>query len=222
MSSVKITLQGTKKRLETIINQDFLSSVQQLLQNIESEIKSNLYEYEGSEYISDYIHNVFPTEKTVRFAKNYDQEEGQESLLLNEPWYAYNANYGTSEERAFVSMFAIKFQSLKKKFINIHVIRNERVLKIFDKKGNAFEPDFVLFCKQNEKDGQLTFQVFIEPKGSHLKEHDKWKNDFLKEIRTDKKTIKIHTDEYLITGIPFYNLESENEFIKEMDTTLNL
>ena len=58
----------------------------------------------------------------------------------------------------------------------------------------------------------MTYQVFIEPKGNHLKAHDKWKEDFLNEIRSEKMTIEIDSDNYLITGVPFYNNENENEF----------
>ena len=93
-------------------------------------------------------------------------------------------------------------------------------MQIFDKLGRAFEPDFLLFCKQRNGE-QMTFQVFIEPKGEHLKGHDKWKEDFLKEIRTEQKTIKIHTDTYLITAGPFYNYNNENEFKTTLENTLN-
>ena len=68
----------------------------------------------------------------------------------------------------------------------------------------------------------MTYQVFIEPKGNHLVSHDKWKEEFLKEIREEKKTIKYYTDNYLITGVPFYNNDNENEFRKTMEETLNI
>ena len=59
----------------------------------------------------------------------------------------------------------------------------------------------------------IMFQIFIEPKGNHLKGKDKWKEDFLKKLRGDKRTMRIDSDKYLITGVPFYNLSNENEFI---------
>lgn len=67
----------------------------------------------------------------------------------------------------------------------------------------------------------MTYQVFIEPKGNHLKAHDKWKEDFLKEIRDKKEVIKIYSDKYLITGVPFYNNENENKFKETLESTLN-
>ncbi len=109
---------------------------------------------------------------------------------------------------------------MEKKFKNIYLIRNERDLKIIDKFGRAFEPDFILFCKQ-KKGKELTYQVFIEPKGNHLVAHDKWKEEFLKEIREEQKTVKIDTDKYLITGVPFYNNANENEFKTTLEAVLN-
>lgn len=219
LGGLELTFNGTKQRLEDITNLDYLLAIQKLLQTIESEIKSNLTEYEGSGYINKYVHEVFK-DKEIKVYKDSERANGQEGLVANEPWYVYNANYGTSEEKEFVKMFARRFENLENSFDNIYLIRNEREIKIIDKLGRAFEPDFVLFCKQ-KAGKELTYQVFIEPKGNHLKAHDKWKEDFLKEIREDKKTIEIDSDKYLITGVPFYNNENENEFKETLENTLN-
>jgi type III restriction enzyme len=217
---LEITFKGTQTRLKNILNFDYLMALQGLLQTIEAEIKSNLTEYEGSNYINKYIREVFK-DKEIKVYKDSERADGQESLVANEPWYVYNANYGTSEEKRFVEMFAKRFKKLKQNFDNIYLIRNERELKIYDKLGRAFEPDFVLFCKQ-KLGKELIYQVFIEPKGNYLKAYDKWKEDFLKEIREEKKVLAIDSDKYLITGVPFYNNENENEFKKTLEDTLNV
>ena len=118
-------------------------------------------------------------------------------------------------------MFKKRIDVFSNKFTDIYLIRNERELKIIDKQGRAFEPDFVLFCKQKE-DKELTYQVFIEPKGKQIKEYDKWKEEFLQQIREEEKTIKIDSDNYLITGVPFYNHESENDFGRALEGTLKV
>lgn len=218
MGSLQIIFKGPISRLNALTNLDYLRAIQVLLQEIEKEIKNRLTEYEGSQYVTDYIHNVFK-DKEIKVYK--EREDGQEGLVANEPWYAYNANYGTSEEKSFVAMFARKFDSLSKKYQDIYLIRNERELKIFDKLGRAFEPDFLLFCRQKENN-EVTYQVFIEPKGAHLIGNDKWKEEFLNSIREEEKTILIDTDKYLITGIPFYNYSNENEFKKAFEDTLKL
>jgi type III restriction enzyme len=219
LSSLEITFKGTKTRLTEITNFDFLSAIQGLLQTIEAEIKSNLTEYEGSDYINKYVHEVFK-DKEIKVYKGSERADGQFDIVSEPNWYVYNANYGTSEEKEFVKMFDRRFKNLEQNFENIYLIRNERELKIIDKLGRAFEPDFVLFCKQKAGD-ELTYQVFIEPKGNHLKAHDKWKEDFLKEIREDKKTLEIDSDKYLITGVPFYNNDNENEFKESLENLLN-
>jgi type III restriction enzyme len=220
LGSLEITFSGSKARLSDITNNDYLLSIQGLLQSVESEIKSNLTEFEGSSYIKEYVHKVFK-DKEIKVYKDSERADGQEAFLANEPWYVYNANYGTSEEKKFVELFQRRFEGLKEKFTNIFLIRNERELKIIDKLGRAFEPDFILFCKQI-KEKELTYQVFIEPKGAHLAANDKWKEDFLKEIREEERTIKIETDNYLITGVPFYNNANENDFKKTLDDTLKI
>ncbi len=220
LGGLEITFNASKTRLADISNHDFLLAIQGLLQSIEMEIKSNLTEFEGSDYIKEYVHKVFK-DKEIKVYKDSERADGQEALVANEPWYVYNANYGTSEEKKFVELFQRRFEGLKEKFTNIYLIRNEREIKIIDKLGRAFEPDFVLFCKQ-KKGKELTYQVFIEPKGAHLIANDKWKEEFLKQIREEEKTIKIDTDNYVITGVPFYNYANENEFKKTLEDTLKI
>ncbi|SHF84924.1 type III restriction enzyme [Flavobacterium fontis] len=220
LAGLEITFSGTANRLKDISHFDYLQALNGLLQSIEADIKSNSTEYEGSDYIKEPIHKVFK-DKEIKVYKDSERADGQETLVANEPWYVYNANYGTSEEKKFVELFSRRFEGLNQKFENIYLIRNEREIKIFDKLGRAFEPDFLLFCKQ--RDGkEMSFQVFIEPKGEHLKGHDKWKEDFLKEIEIDQKVFQINTDFYLITAVPFYSYNNENEFKLRLEKTLKL
>lgn len=66
------------------------------------------------------------------------------------------------------------------------------------------------------------YQMFIESKGLHLIGNDKWKEDFLNEIRTERRTIKIDTDNYLITAVPFYNYDNKNKFIETLESELSI
>ena len=220
MAGLEITFRGIPDRLKNISNFDYLQAINGLLQSIESEIKSSSTEYEGSDYIKKPVHEIFK-DKEIRVNKYDERANGQEDLVADESWYVFNANYGTSEEKQFVELFSRRFEGLNKKFQDIYLIRNEREIKIYNKQGLAFEPDFLLFCRQRQGE-RLTFQVFIEPKGNGFVAKDKWKEDFLKEIRSEKKTIKIHTDKYLITAVPFYNFSNENHFKEALEKTLLL
>ena len=154
----------------------------------------------------------------LKLLKDSEREDGDEQFVSDKGWYVFNANYGTSEEKAFVRMLDRQMDTLKQKYDGIYLIRNERHFKIFSfSDGQAFEPDFVLFLQ--EKNGKmLTYQIFIEPKGKHLKEHDKWKEKFLKEITKKYKeeilefTTKRKTQKYRLIGVPFYNNTDENQF----------
>lgn len=219
LAGLKITFNGTQNQLKEISHLDYLQALNGLLQTIEADIKNNSTEYEGSDYIKQPIHHIFK-DKEIRINKYDERANGQEALVANKPWYVYNANYGTSEEKKFVEFFARSFAALNKKFENIYLIRNQREIKIYDKLGQVFKPDFILFCKQRNSE-QMTFQVFIKLKGEHLKGKDQWKETFLKKIRNEQKTIKIYADNYRITAVPFYNYANENEFKTTLESTLN-
>lgn len=220
LGGLVIDFVGTQKRLTQISNIDNLRAIKAMLFEIETEIKANLVQFEGSDYKQKKVHEVFKN-KPIKVKKYDERSDGQQALVLNEPWYVYNANYGTSEEKEFVKMFAKRFESLNKKYDDIYLIRNERELKIIDKKGRAFEPDFVLFCK--EKNGEaLTYQVFIEPKGNGFIANDIWKEQFLLEIRNENRILKLDTDKYKITGVPFYNNANENEFSRSLSEVLDI
>jgi type III restriction enzyme len=82
----------------------------------------------------------------------------------------------------------------------------------------------VLFLR--EKNGNLlTYQLFIEPKGKHLKEHEKWKEDFLRDMTKQFSDKLISFDvqkKYRLIGVPFYNNENENEFKQNLFEVIGL
>ena len=220
LGALEITFKGSHDRLKDITNFDYLNAVQQLLVSIENEIKSNAVEFEGSKLFYEYLHDVFGT-KVITFPKDQEREEGQMAMLADKSWYAYNANYGTSEERAFIEMFSRRYEIFTKKYDDIYIIRNEKVVKIVNEEGKVFEPDFLLYLRKKDEK-QVVLQIFIEPKGAHLKGKDQWKEDFLKSIRSKNIILDIDTDKYHITGVPFYNKGDENEFKNELETMLGL
>ena len=220
LGDLSITFVGTTKRRNNLSNHDYFQAINLLLSTIETDLKNNTTEFEGTEtFYGKSISQTFK-DKTLRINKNDARFDGQESFVQNQEWYVYNANYGTSEEKEFVELFARKFEQLNQKYDKIYLIRNEREVKIYDLKGRAFEPDFVLFAQR--KDENLTFQVFIEPKGKHLIQEDAWKQDFLNDIRSKNKTFEFNTDFYRITALPFFNSGNVIGFEKYLVETLNI
>lgn len=128
--------------------------------------------------------------------------------LSKEDWFAFEDNFGTSEEKAFVAYFKSYVPELRKKYDKVFLIRNERQLHIYSfKGGERFEPDYVLFLHSDKEDGYEQLQVFIEPKGTHLLEKDSWKEKILLELEDKAVATKMFVDDnkYQIWGFHFYN-----------------
>lgn len=140
--------------------------------------------------------------------------------LSKEDWFAFEDNFGTSKEKAFVAYFKSFVPELKRKYDKVFLIRNERQLHIYSfNGGERFEPDYVLFLHSNKESGYEQLQVFIEPKGTHLLEKDSWKEKFLLEIEDKAVATKVFVDdnEYRIWGFHFYNeVQRMNEFAADM------
>ena len=129
--------------------------------------------------------------------------------LSKEDWHAYNDNFGTSEEKQFVLLMRNLIEDLRAKWDDVFLLRNEGALKIYEfNNGKAFEPDYVLIAN-DKKQASVSWQIFIEPKGGHLIETDKWKEDFLNSISSEAEVIA-EDGTVKIIGLPFYNSEVEH------------
>jgi len=218
LGGLEITFQGVPADIYALSNKVMLDGLTGLLEEIERELCKNITEYRGTEEFK--IHSISGVfiDKKLKLIDGSERANGDGQFVIDKEWYVFNANYGTSEEKAFVRMLERQIDTLREKYDSIYLIRNERHFKIYSfSDGQVFEPDFVLFLRK--KNGNtLTYQIFIEPKGKHLKEHDKWKQEFLKEITERFKTeileftTQSKKQKYRLIGVPFYNNEDENKF----------
>jgi len=143
--------------------------------------------------------------------------------LFSEDWYVYNDDYGTSEEKYLVKFIYIIIDKLKSKFKEVHLIRNQKLIEIYSfKEGLRFEPDYILVLGDNKKKANY-IQLFIEPKGSHIEDADKWKEDFLNEIKQEERIINLlEDDKYVVYGLPFYQEQKKNIFKEKLEGILHL
>lgn len=183
LNNFSITFEGKKAELENLGNIDKYLAVASLLKQIETEIKNNLTEYVGTpEFVPIQFSQQFG-DKKIKMKKDSERANGQIEFLENKDWYVFNANYGTAQEKFFVEMMDRQITKLRQKYNKIFLVRNERQLKIYKfSDGRAFEPDYLLFLVDKAGNG-ITYQLFLEPKGVHLAEGEKWKSEFLEEIR---------------------------------------
>ena len=170
------------------------------------------------EFRAHRFHEVF-RDKIV----NYNDPQGEEAGisqnastvrlewkidLSQEDWFPYTDNFGTSEEKAFVAYFKQYVPSLRQKYSKVYLVRNEREFHLYSfDSGERFEPDYVLFLQKPNNEGFEQLQIFIEPKGDHLLENDRWKEDFLLQMREQAIPVKKYVDDnqYRIWGFHFFN-----------------
>ena len=232
-----IDISGTNSQLENISRKDLLNAVLYTLIDLSSSLRRISTDYIGTdEFTPIYLKNIVK-DKTLHIAidEATSQERGRsmkdtssQELKLNltsNDWYIYDDNYGTSEEKFFIKFLDSTMSRLKGKFTEVYLLRNENLFQIYRfSDGSAFEPDFVLFLKEKEDSELESYQLFIEPKGGHLLEHDKWKEEFLKLIKEKYKISEtVYTnDNYKLIGLPFFNESKKNEFISAFENSIGL
>lgn len=233
-------LGGVKIDLITEEDEPSLSAIREAVSSVVGKIAVALSSiektYEGTkEFKAEKVHNIFRN-KTV----NYTDPQGDgvgisqnapavkpewKIDLANEDWFAYTDNFGTSEEKAFVAYFREHVDALRKKYSKIFLVRNEREFCIYSfDDGLRFEPDYVLFLQRDKTDGFDQWQIFIEPKGTHLLEKDAWKEEFLMRLQEEAIPVKKFVDdnEYRIWGCHFFNRdEREKEFDEDFGQLLS-
>ena len=215
LKQFNIDIHGEENAIDNISVKEKLSITLSFLEVLENEMKNNIIQYEGSKVFKPYKFNKIFTNKTLLVPK--DKEKG--IIVNSDDWFAFQEFYGTTEEEYLIELIGKMIDDIKTKYNEdeIYLIRNERHFKIYNfEDGRAFEPDFVLFT-QNTEDN-LHFQIFIEPKGDHLKLKDKWKEDFLSEIKDKVKgsIIEFENERYKILGLKFYEKANENEFKEQL------
>lgn len=200
--------------------------------NIAESISGIEETYEGSnEFTARYIHDVFK-DKCCNYVDPHDggvgisQNDNSVPIawkmdLSKEDWFAFEDNYGTSEEKAFVAYFKEYVKELKDKYDKVYLVRNERQLAIYSfEGGERFEPDYLLFLHLSKQDGYEQLQIFIEPKGTHLIEKDSWKEDFLLQLKSKAIPVTKFADDnkYKIWGFHFFNRDCR---VAEFDEDMN-
>ena len=196
-----------------------------LLNQIESEIREQITEYEGTtQFQEEYVHAIF-TDKHLEFSPdnlNAAEDPQFRHFVSVRDWFAFDTLYGTSEEKAFVRLLDRWIQETEGNYETIYLLRNEGHFSLYNfSNGQGFQPDFVLFLRE-QNGNALSYQLFIEPKGEHIADGDRWKAEFLKEICAEYQS-KVLTEDrkYRIIGVPsFYNEAHENQFREDLDNAL--
>lgn len=198
-----------------ISNQEKLNILLDFLDVFSKEFKQTINPKIGTEFKEASFSEIFGEPKTKAINKD-DDSERITSELEEESWYVLDYFYGTDQEKELINEIKSTIENLKSSYEEVYLLRNEEVYKIYDfDKGRGFQPDFILFLK---KETFLYYQVFIEPKGEHLKERDDWKDKFLKNITEkygENDILEFESKKYRLIGLPLFNNNDKSAFATE-------
>jgi len=218
LGGVRVSVRGLPQDLENLSARQKLSIAKFVLQQIRSRVESEASATEflgGTGFVQCPVRDRF-TDRTLKLSgvgensRNWADSDvdGLEHIDLNSrDWHVYDDNYGTDQEKLFVKYFNDQTDRLSQIYDEFYLVRNEKAVKLFSfANGQAFEPDYVLFLRKTGETASTMLQVFMEPKGNHLAEHDRWKQDFLEEIagRGRVETVFQGRD-CSVYGLPFFN-----------------
>ena len=228
LANISIKVIGTEDSIDKYSQAEKLQIAKSVLKELEPMLVTRGKTYRGTKAFSPHkFKDKFrdTIQLNVTITPNSNKEFGVSMRTPREPkyaldlssvnWYAYNDNYGTSEEKALVKYIEGIMPKLEEKYDEIYLVRNEKDIKIYSfDTGQVFEPDFLLFLRiKGRADRYDNLQLFIEPKGDGLLRQDKWKNDFLKQIKSMAEvTYCTQTDDFYVWGIPFFNESTNTEF----------
>ncbi|MDO9547403.1 MAG: DEAD/DEAH box helicase family protein, partial [Candidatus Marinimicrobia bacterium] len=224
-SDINVFLKGSAERISNLNLKDKLKVALKVYTAISNDIIKNSHTFEGTKAFEGYPVYSIVKDRTQHIVvkDGGDQQYGfrmsetrNDKLRLNlseKEWYVHEDNFGTSEEKFLIRFINDNIDQLKQKYDDLYLLRNEGCIILYRfSDGAAIEPDFVLFLTEKETDNNLSYQIFIEPKGEHLMKDDKWKEEILSELREnyyiDPSTI-YESDKFRLVGLPFFNNKDE-------------
>jgi len=235
LAGVNIQIYAKQEVLDNLSQKDKLFCAIDVLKQIEPLLSKGGIGYKGTKrFQPKQIKEVF-REKTQKFSldDSSDKEFGKSMKetdntalrmdLSNVDWHAYEDCFGTSEEKYLIRYIESIYPKLAEKYDDIYLLRNEKDLKIYSfTSGDAYQPDYVLFLKKKNEDKKTDYiQIFIEPKGEHLRTTDKWKEDAMKEIKANADIqFSTHGTNFNVWGMPFFTESKRQIFDAAMKESL--
>lgn len=222
LGGVTVTVRGLPDDLDALTARQKLDIAQYVLHQIESGMKRESVEFIGTNDFKPYRISDCFTDKTLKlrvegetglsWVKGESNVPGLDQIdLTDKEWHAYDDSYGTDQEKHFIKYLNDQADRLWERFDDFYLLRNEKAVKLFAfADGQAFEPDFVLFLRKKGEDTSTILQLFVEPKGDHLKKADSWKEEFLKDIAAQHRIETIFQGrDYAVYGLPFFNEQGQ-------------
>ena len=237
LAGINILIYAKQEVLDNLTQKEKLFCAIEILRQIEPLLSKGGIGYKGTKlFRPKLIKDVF-RERTQKFSLDgsSDKELGKSMLetenmylrmdLSKADWHAYEDCFGTSEEKHLIRYIESIYPKLAEKYHDIYLLRNEKDLKIYSfTSEDAYQPDYVLFLKKKNDNAKTDYiQIFIEPKGEHLRSTDKWKEDAMKQIR-ENADIRFSTQStnFNVWGMPFFTESKRHIFDIAMKQSLEI
>ena len=230
LANIRVVVYGREEIISNLSQKEKLYTVVEVLRQIEPMLARGGIGTRGSKrFTPKQVRDVFHDHRYKVAIGKESKEDGVSMKnstnaflrldLMTCEWYGYEDNFGTEEEKYLIKYIESIIGKLKEKYSEVYLLRNYKELKIYSfDDGRATEPDFVLFLRKKGEEGQFdNIQIFIEPKGEHLRRTDEWKMLFQMRIH-DEAILNFQTanDKFEIWGMPFYTRNLEQEFASAM------
>ncbi|WP_173935081.1 DEAD/DEAH box helicase family protein [Chelativorans sp. Marseille-P2723] len=223
LGGVTVTVRGLLDDLDALTARQKLDITQYVLHQIESGVKRESVDFVGTKDFKPYRISDRFTDKTLKlriegetglsWVNGESNVPGLDQIdLTTKDWHAYDDSYGTDQEKHFIKYLNDQADRLQERYDDFHLLRNEKAVKLFAfADGQAFEPDFVLFLRKKGEETSTILQLFVEPKGDHLKQADSWKEAFLTDIEGQGRIeIIFQGRDYSVYGLPFFNDQGQS------------
>lgn len=186
--------------------------------------------YPISDYLTDYRKRV-PNYDTANVSDTSIEQIVSNVSYEKFDFFVYKSAVVNQNEQNLIGSIANHIDELQDKYGDVFLIRmDENMLKGTDKFEDlklhqfeenprevtfaGFQPDFILLLQNQD----YYIQLFIEPKGEHLIEKDKWKEEILLYLNEHQEDIVFQDeiDGVVVKGLKFYNKERENEVLNQL------
>lgn len=141
--------------------------------------------------------------------KKFINELIEQREMSDRDWFPYDHAIVDQLEFSLINMIGSLITEFKKKYDNVYLIRNEETTASWSlhefknediKYYEGYMPDFILVLDN----GNIMYQVYIEPKGEQLLEKDKWKERLLESIRPENINVIGENSDIRLYGVKFY------------------
>lgn len=224
LGKLKVTAQVPDKFDEKLLPIDKLKVLDIALNKIQVEIDRNYRKERGTNiFLPNPVKDVVKDYSKTVSAPSNSKSMNQLIRLKNmkeQKWFPYDYAITDQLESSLINLIGQLINKFRKKYSNVYLIRNEETianwsLHEFASKNTkhyaGYMPDFILVLDN----GDIMYQIYIEPKGAQLLEKDAWKQELLKSIRPDKVKILGENEDVRLFGVKFYTYDNRGSFEKE-------